>query len=193
MKKLNINKEHFIGGYYIQNKICDKIVDYFNLNKKLYSVGEIGNFDKLGVNEDIKKSTEIVSHSNIFFDIFPEYGEELSKCINLYLKEYEYSNQVDKFNINEPVKIQFYKKNEGFKKWHFENIGNIFTIKRHLVFMTYLNDVDDGGTEFFYQKIKTPAKKGLTLIWPAGWTHTHRGEISKNKKKYIVTGWYSYY
>jgi hypothetical protein len=34
--------------------------------------------------------------------------------------------------------------------------------------MTYLNDVDDGGTDFLYQKLTTPAKKGLTLIWPAG-------------------------
>jgi hypothetical protein len=29
--------------------------------------------------------------------------------------------------------------------------------------MTYLNDVPDGGTEFKYQKIISPAKKGLTL------------------------------
>ena len=64
--------------------------------------------------------------------------------------------------------------------------------RRLLVFMTYLNDVDDGGTEFKYQNITTPAKKGLTLIWPAPWTHTHRGQISYTKTKYITTGWFSY-
>ena len=36
------------------------------------------------------------------------------------------------------------------------------------------------------------AKKGLTLIWPATWTHTHRGIVSNDKEKYIVTGWYSF-
>ena len=58
--------------------------------------------------------------------------------------------------------------------------------------MTYLNDVDDGGTEFMHQNIITPAVKGLTLIWPADWTHAHRGVISKTKEKYIITGWFSY-
>ena len=49
---------------------------------------------------------------------------------------------------------------------------------RCFAFMTYLNDVSDGGTEFMYQKLISPAKKGLTMIWPSDWTHTHRGQIS---------------
>ena len=57
--------------------------------------------------------------------------------------------------------------------------------------MTYLNDGEDGGTEFLYQKIASPAKKGLTLIWPANWTHTHRGIISSTNEKIIITGWFS--
>ena len=58
--------------------------------------------------------------------------------------------------------------------------------------MTYLNDVEDGGTEFYYQGLKTKAEKGLTLIWPSDFTHTHRGIISNTKEKYIATGWFSY-
>jgi len=63
---------------------------------------------------------------------------------------------------------------------------------RVLVFMTFLNDVDDGGTEFFYQNITAPAVKGLTLIWPPYFTHVHRGQISNTKEKYILTGWYAF-
>ena len=58
--------------------------------------------------------------------------------------------------------------------------------------MTYLNNVKDGGTEFKYQNITAPAHKGLTLIWPAIWTHTHRGQISQTESKTIITGWFSY-
>ena len=59
--------------------------------------------------------------------------------------------------------------------------------------MTYLNDVTDGGeTDFFYQRIKIPPKKGLTVIWPADWTYTHRGIPSKTQDKFIVTGWFNY-
>ena len=84
-----------------------------------------------------------------------------------------------------------YKKNQGYKTWHYENDGFQNRQKRVLVFMTYLNNVEDGGTEFHFQNTTTPAKKGLTLIWPAYFTHTHRGQISKTKEKYIITGWYS--
>jgi hypothetical protein len=58
--------------------------------------------------------------------------------------------------------------------------------------MTYLNTVTDGGeTEFFWQKIKVKPEKGLTLIWPSDFTHTHRGIPSPSQKKYIVTGWFN--
>ena len=64
--------------------------------------------------------------------------------------------------------------------------------KRKLVFMTYVNNVENGGTEFYYQDIKCPAKKGLTLIWPADWTHTHRGVVDESNEKMIITGWFNY-
>ena len=45
----------------------------------------------------------------------------------------------------------------------------------NLVFMTYLNTVTDlGGTAFKYQNLEVQAEKGLTLIWPSDWTHTHK-------------------
>jgi hypothetical protein len=59
--------------------------------------------------------------------------------------------------------------------------------------MTYLNNIKKGGeTEFFYQNLKVKPEKGLTLIWPADWTFTHRGIPSPKEIKYITTGWYSY-
>jgi hypothetical protein len=38
----------------------------------------------------------------------------------------------------------------------------------------------------------SPAKKGLTMIWPTDWTHIHRGIVSETKEKMIVTGWYNF-
>ena len=59
--------------------------------------------------------------------------------------------------------------------------------------MTFLNTVTDGGgTEFYWQNLKINAVKGLTLIWPTDFTHTHRGIISPTQEKYIATGWYRY-
>ena len=58
--------------------------------------------------------------------------------------------------------------------------------------MTYLNTLDNAGTEFYHQKIITPCQKGLTIIWPAHWTHTHKGVTNYVSDKYIITGWYSF-
>ena len=43
--------------------------------------------------------------------------------------------------------------------------------------------------EFFYQKVKIKPTKGLTLIWPSDFTHTHRGVPATNDTKIIATGW----
>lgn len=58
--------------------------------------------------------------------------------------------------------------------------------------MTFLNNCKNGGTQFKYQNLTIPAKKGLTLIWPAEWTHTHKGQISIEEEKYIITGWFNF-
>lgn len=58
--------------------------------------------------------------------------------------------------------------------------------------MTYLNDVVDGGTHFKYFNHTEKATKGKTIIWPADWTHTHRGQISNTQEKIIATGWFSH-
>ena len=82
----------------------------------------------------------------------------------------------------------------GYPAWHYERHRKPdYSMKRHLVFMTYLNTVDDEGeTEFWYQRKYIQPRKGRTLIWPAEWTHTHRGIPSQTQDKYIITGWYSY-
>ena len=112
----------------------------------------------------------------------------LQEILNLYVKEYPEVERLDKFNV-EDVNLQWYPGKGGFKTWHYER-GTKGNMNRVLVFMTYLNDVENGGTHFKYQDITTPAIKGLTVIWPPDWTHTHKGQISDDKK-IIATGWFT--
>ena len=95
--------------------------------------------------------------------------------------------------VGTTMNIQKYEPGEGYFCWHTERTLPLAeTVDRALVFMTYLNDVPDGGTKFFHQGITTPAKKGLTLIWPVDWTHVHAGQITEKSEKYIITGWINY-
>ena len=180
-----------MGGAIINSKICDKIINYYKKNKHLAQEGIINYGNKSNIiDKKIKESKEIIFDYKKFFSLFPEYGKVLNEAFSHYKRKYPFVNENYWFNIQGSIKIQHYKKNQGFKTWHAENRGVGDGAKRVLVFLTYLNDVKDGGTIFHHQDVTTPAKKGLTLIWPAGWTHIHKGQISKTKEKYIVTGWY---
>ena len=90
--------------------------------------------------------------------------------------------------------LQHYEPGDHYSIWHAESNGPVHSKHlRALVFMTYLNDVKEGGeTEFMYYKLKVKPKRGLTLMWPAGFTHTHRGCPAPHEEKMIVTGWCVY-
>jgi len=189
MREEKFKLDTLIGGWYIDPKICDDIKKYF-VNSKRKTQGYIrGRNNEPIIDLDYKISTDIRLNGDD--SLFDEYNEQLKLCLNKYMERYpETKNLFAEFNsIVEPYNIQRYLPAEGFKQWHCERSQ---ANTRCLVFMTYLNDVKDGGTYFKYQNLLTKAKKGLTLIWPSDFTHTHKGQISKETIKYIVTGWFNF-
>ena len=179
--------ETFIKEYKIDDEtICDNLINYFQENNQYKLPGHADN----KVSSNHKKSTDLYVYNESQDLRIKNYLNTISKFLLEYLNYYN----LDSIALTkEPFNIQHYKPGEGFYSWHCErwNNHNLKT-QRAFVFMTYLNDVKDGGTEFKYQKKKFQAKKGLTLIWPTDFTHTHRGVISQTKEKYIATGWYAY-
>lgn len=97
------------------------------------------------------------------------------------------------------INIQKYDQNEGgYFYYHSEiyphpNDAMNDALHRKLLWMFYLNDVEEGGeTEFFHQKLITKPKQGSLVIAPAGFTHTHRGNMPVSNDKYIFTSWVLY-
>lgn len=180
--------ESFIGSYKIDKSICDELIDYYKKNKHLVVRGIFG---ENNIDSTHKDSYEVNIGQNDYHYPINLYRDELQNCLNEYLKKYKAAEDCKKFNICEDYHMQYYKPGGGYKIWHNER-GGLKVANRYLVFMTYLNDVPDGGTQFLYQKIKTKAEKGLTLIWPTDWTHQHKGIITKKNEKYIITGWWGF-
>lgn len=92
------------------------------------------------------------------------------------------------------INIQKYSQGlGGYPHWHSEQFpqsGHNEALHRVVLYMYYLNDVDEGGeTEFYYQNKCIKPKKGTMVIAPAGFTHSHRGNIPKSHDKYIATSW----
>ena len=195
LKKENIlPSEHFIGSWYIPKKVCNDLINYYNRNHELGNTHE-GVFKREHQPKVLDKSIKESIDMNLSPDSKePEvmtYRKWLQICLDDYVKTYPLINGLQRFNVTENINIQYYKKGGGYKDFHFER-GGLRTLKRVLVFMTYLNNVKDGGTEFKYQKCITPAKKGLTLMWPPDWTHAHKSQVSNIDEKYIITGWLSF-
>lgn len=190
-KKYDFDKSTFIGGWYMPEEICDELIETYNNNKARWSPGAVGT--TIEVQENIKKSTEFFIKPNEYGLYLKNYIHHLNNVLNNYKEMYPYcSLEMNEWTINSTIKIQHYKPGEGFKQWHCENNGAEDFRSRHLVFMTYLTNTKNAGTKFYHQNITTPCEKGLTIIWPAGWTHLHKGQISENEEKIIITGWYNF-
>lgn len=190
LKEHSINQlNNFMGGWFINESICDELIDYHKQSNNKVK-GRIYRNNTRVEDKSVKDSTDCILENKLLL----KYTQSLQEALNEYIKKYSFCNFYSAFTINEPVNIQHYMPNGGFKVWHTERQGrNMPETARHLVFMTYLNDVtDEGETEFYYQKLKVKPQKGLTLIWNPDWTFTHRGIPSKTQEKYIVTGWYSF-
>jgi hypothetical protein len=97
------------------------------------------------------------------------------------------------FRIGDINAQKYHKKSGGYPYWHSEvypQAGNNEALHRILLFMFYLNDVEEGGeTEFHYQDIQVKPKTGRMVIAPAYFTHTHRGNVPVSNHKYILTSW----
>ena len=197
MKEHEVNKLNCgIGAWYIDPSICDELVDFFESNKQGHIQGICGGGapENSSVIPETKDSTDLAcgEYGRIF--PFSTYLDQLAQACNHYQDKYEFSSDMHGlWKIVEGYNIQRYHPGQGFHGWHFERNG-LDNSKRHLAWMTYLNDVTEGGeTEWFHQNVKIKPEKGLTVLWPSDWWFTHRGVTSHTQTKYIITGWYSYY
>jgi len=116
----------------------------------------------------------------------------LQSCFEKYSQKYSIL-QDGNIRCNN-LKLQRTGPGEGYHVWHCENL-NVNLSHRVMTYILYLNDLEDindgGETEFLYQKQRVKPKENLMLIWPASYTHAHRGNpVLSEKYKYIVTGWF---
>ena len=172
-----------IGGWFIDNKICDKIITEFNDRREHTTYDSLRKYSRLAT-------------SRIDSNIEKQYIFYLKNCIAEYKKKYKWCVKSNEpWELTLPINIQLFKPGDAYAMLHIESGGpKKGKLQRHLAFMTYLNDVQDGGqTEFESQNTLVQPQKGLTLIWPATWSHPHRGIPAVSEAKYIITGWCSYY
>jgi hypothetical protein len=169
----------FIEYYDIPTSLCKSLIEDFNYRKGIQR--------EAGLSRGYSYIHSVEMNSALI-DI---YENEISNIVYKYIHKFNFAKEtLYNFQMYTPYNVQLYAPGNYYSVWHCENNGNPQYRNRHLAFMTYLNTVTNGGgTEFVYQRREIQARQGLTLVWPAHFTHTHRGIPSMTEDKYIITGW----
>jgi len=197
----------YINKNSLPKDFCDHVIKSFEEAKDYHIQG----VTTAGVDYSVKKSIDLMVNPLLedenWMYIYSYIMENLLFNLVKYIEQYPFIF-FDKFkkrsslvrtihkclqstsvNDDHHVQVQKYVPGGGFYRWHCENQGGD-TIKRELAYMWYLNDIEEeGGTEFLMQNIKVDPSVGTNVIFPAYWTHAHRGVIAPNETKYIITGW----
>jgi hypothetical protein len=120
--------------------------------------------------------------------------EGLQTCYEDYTEKYSILRDNGKIRAT-VMKMQRTSPGGGYHIWHGEQ-GPGPQASRVIVYMVYLNSFEDGDggeTEFLYQRTRVKPEENLMILWPAAYTHAHRGNpVLADKYKYIVTGWFYY-
>lgn len=183
---------NFIGSWIINPSLCDNLIAYYEKNQQK----QIQGITLGGLNLKVKNRTDITLSPKELKqqdnDICRIYFEDLFECYKDYNVQWPFLSSIvnhldiGKFNIGK------YIAGQHFQQIHCER-GSLGSLHRLLAFMTYLNDVEEGGSTYFsHYDLNIKPQKGLTLIWPAEWTHAHKGNILEAGSKYIITGWLTF-
>ena len=129
---------------------------------------------------DLNHVVHTTNETHFFF-------EQLKTAVKIYKSKFRVGLGVP-LTCND-MKVQCVKAGGGFHAWHSE--WSKESNSRILVYQLYLNTLPEGEgeTEFLNQGIRCKPEAGKLLIWPAGWTHVHRGNPNYTTDKYIITGW----
>ncbi len=193
MSEIKFSKTDFIGVYndVLQEEDCKRAIDYIDLlDERCFLCGEGRREGQPSGNHLINhKTLNLVHHYDLpsWNWISTNVQPVIATCVNHYLNEFSVLNR-NQFAFPD-LKVKKICAGGGFHNWHHEDCGMHNAI-RYLVVQIFLNDNFEGGeTEFLYINKRIEAKAGRLIIYPAGFTHTHRGNPPIGGTKYLIGTW----
>jgi len=192
LRKVDYTINNFVGVF--KNAYTKEFCEY--VIKNYEHMVECGHgqtrFDLEKASNIYKDDTQLFADSIDYMPLREMTNQFNNLFWNNYYKIYEQQYSVlaeSGRHSNYNFKVQKTKPGQGYHIWHYES-GNRELSNRLLTWILYLNDVNEGGeTEFLYQHMRVKPEQGTLVIWPAAFTHTHRGNPPLSNDKYIVTGW----
>ena len=170
----------------ISKEKCSEIIKhikFFENNSMLISTQHHDvHHDSYNLNQDYYDVNLMAGHR-----VAGEILSNLQGCVDNYLNTFSLLGD-NRFLLTD-VKLKKIPEGGGFHNWHYEN-ASYLTSQRYFVVQVYLNDDFDGGeTQFLHQGLLEKPVAGDVLIFPCGFTHTHRGNPPLGGVKYLATSW----
>jgi hypothetical protein len=189
---MNITHKEFIGIYEnaLDKQNCDFVIQSFEKHATT-NPSSIQTGKEQFPNYEMGRMDYHIYATDFMFDVCKIINKTLDDCLCLYTEEFFSLKQVRA--RSEQIKLQRTPPKGGYHVWHCE-VGGRECMERVLTWMIYLNDIPEGEgeTEFLWQGVRVKPKAGTCVIWPAQFTHPHRGNPVYSCDKYIATGWYTY-
>ena len=169
------------NSFCISPKTCQDLINFFDENEDHAYKGGAGNILLDDLELDI----------NVY-----QFNDDLSNGINNTIEKYKQrfpliNDVLESWHVDPFAQLMRYEPGAVYDKTHCET--SVEYPYRIFAWMIYLNTIEEGGaTEFLHQHETTIPRAGDMYIWPAGWTHMHRGVVAPNERKYLLTGWVSH-
>ena len=173
---------------------CNQVIEDFN---RLSDQGFASNH----MNEDRSQINDNrIGYSQMLLSLFKDEDRgdiihTVGNTLNEYTQKYQegmFSPETETLTVVEGILVQKTRPTEGYHVWHAER-QDVPSSTRAFSWILYLNDVEEGGeTEFLYYSKRVKPKTGSLLVFPAGYTHCHRGNPPLTGDKFIMTGWNRY-
>ena len=176
---------------------CERIIDYYRNDDRKERGQVIGDANL----DEVKQSTDVYVKFGDKWDNVDDnkYNDiivpAVNYAVNQWIENHKFLTTMPPFRVFEQYNIQHYKDGEGYFSLHCEcqpdKAGDQF-VYRMGAWMIYLNDAES-GTEFPYQELVLQPKQGICAVWPAYYTHPHKGVTPNRGDKYIATGWINFF
>jgi hypothetical protein len=171
----------------LEPEFCQEIIQRFEVDSRKYP-GRVGSGSVH--RPELRQATDLcISKLADWTDVDAKLYAALARGVQAYQKRY-------------PILGTFRLRDRGYMiqrtlpgekyDWH-SDVATPDTAPRQFIGLWYLNTVEAGGeTEFLEQKIRIKPEQGCLLLFPAFWTHVHRGCPPISGTKYTAISWLSF-
>lgn len=162
---------------------CEKMIASFNRETAHHLKRERG--WRIGLDASAWTELDITPLADAALKDF--FSRKIGEYLARYNADVGLAIPIPASNLLAQLRIKRYRPDtmEGFQL-HFDSIGEV--ANRYLVFLWYLNDVEEGGeTEFSGIDIKVRPRAGRLLMFPPYWMYQHAGRPPVSGDKYILS------